>query len=149
MRRELFTIIVLALSSILMMLIEPDTKTIFNLIALITVTIIDCIYIYTVHYIDVKKRPEKIKTVYVIGIALMVVSASLVVAEGINLVGEYGIESAISEILRERYSYCWEFMLSAILVYQIYKVMRSFSKSLKTQNTTDWFYENEDNQEEK
>ena len=149
MRRELCIIIGLALTSILTMLIEPDTKTIFNLIALIIVTVIDCIYIYTVHHIDVKKRPEKIKRVYFTGIILIVFSILLVLIEGIFVVEEYGIGSIFMLFRKRRYSRMWEFILSAILVYQIYKVMRNFSKSIMTQNTTDWFYENEDNQEEK
>ena len=149
MRREFFSIIFCALVSIFILFIEPDTNTIFNIIALLVVAVVDGIYIYKINQIDIEKTPEKIKTVYVTGIALMVVSVLLVVIEGIVLIEEYGIEGVISKVLRERYSYCWEFILSTVLVYQIYKTMRCFSKSLTAQNTTDWFYENEDNQEEK
>ena len=149
MRRELVSIIFFALVSIFMLFIDADANTIVNIIVLSVVTALDCIYIYITHHIDIERRSEKLKNVYITGVALMVVSALLAVIEGIVLVNELGIFGSLSRIFGGKYSYCWEFILSAVLIYQIYKTMKSFSNSLESNDKTEWFYKNEDNQEEK
>ena len=152
MEKRLLIIINLALYTIISFFMSEETViriAIINIIAVLVITIIDCIFIYASYHIDIEKRLLKERVVKTASAILILISMALIGLTIISFIESDKYDLSISISSHKTSGFFTEIILGVVSIYQIHKTTEWFSYSIGANDRTEWFYEDEDNQEEK